>query len=106
MQPGSGGEFLAPYDHAIESADSRASPNDSRPVTLTPNPCRLSGLSECNAVNRCYSSSMANHSKLIRAAVTDAEWHKVKQAALRENIPGSQWVAQAIRKALLKGAAK
>ena len=49
---------------------------------------------------------MANHSKLIRAAVTDAEWHKVKQAALRDNIPGSQWVAQAIRKALLKGAAK
>jgi len=49
---------------------------------------------------------MANHSKSIRAAVTDSEWQKVKQAALSQKVPEAKWVGDAIRKALLKGAAK
>lgn len=42
--------------------------------------------------------------KLIRAKLSEADWQKARQKALRERVPVSEWVGRAIRDALLKGA--
>lgn len=41
---------------------------------------------------------------LIRAKITPAEWTRIRKRALDAGVPVSQWVALALRDALLKGA--
>jgi len=41
---------------------------------------------------------------LIRAKITPAEWTRIRKRALDAGVPTSQWVALALRDALLKGA--
>jgi hypothetical protein len=42
----------------------------------------------------------------IRAKVSDTDWQKVKLAAVKQGIPEAQWVGDAIRQALQKGAGR
>ena len=41
---------------------------------------------------------------LIRARLTDAEWKRIRQLAIRRDVKTADLVADALRDALLKGA--
>jgi hypothetical protein len=47
---------------------------------------------------------MASATRPIRAKVSDTDWQRVKLAAVKQGIPEAQWVGDAIRQALAKGA--
>jgi len=51
----------------------------------------------------CNTCSMSSPI-LIRAKITDNEWARIRKRAIDARTPVSQWVADALRDALLKGA--
>jgi hypothetical protein len=41
---------------------------------------------------------------LVRAKITAAEWARIRKRAIDAGVPASQWIGDALRDALLKGA--